>query len=68
VWHGGGSDFGVNDRLRCERCGGVACLSRRTPHPELGRGHERQTFTCKACGHEQMRDADKDGALAAKSD
>jgi hypothetical protein len=63
VWQTGRRHFGVNDRLRCPSCGGVAYLSRRTPHPELGRGYEQQTFTCKTCGHEQIRDADKDGEV-----
>jgi hypothetical protein len=38
-------------------------LSRRTPHSEHGQSYERQTFTCRACGHDIERSADKRGML-----
>jgi len=40
-------------------------LTRRTPHPERGYDFELQTFTCRACQHENERAADIGGEVAA---
>jgi ribosomal protein L37E len=58
---GGRREFGADDKVGCNRCGGQSYISRRTPHPVLGRGFELQTFTCRECGHEQTRSADQAG-------
>jgi hypothetical protein len=36
-------------------------VSRRTPHSQHGDLFERQTFTCRGCGHEIERSADLRG-------
>jgi predicted RNA-binding Zn-ribbon protein involved in translation (DUF1610 family) len=53
--------FGSADRFRCPQCRGTMRLSRRTPHSEHGDTYERQTFTCRDCGHEVERSADTHG-------
>jgi hypothetical protein len=53
--------FGAGDHTTCPKCGKVMSLSRRTPHSEHGDTYERQTFTCRECGHEVERGADTHG-------
>jgi hypothetical protein len=53
--------FGAGDRPICPLCGNTMSLSRRTPHSEHGDSYELQTFTCRGCGHEIERSADKRG-------
>lgn len=53
--------FGAGDQPVCPRCGKTMSLSRRTPHSEHGQSYERQTFTCRACGYDIERSADKRG-------
>jgi len=38
-------------------------LGRRMPHSEHGEAYERQTFTCRGCGHEMERSVDRSGNL-----
>jgi len=54
-------NFGAGDILACVGCDGEMLLTRRTPHPDLGKGYEEQTFTCAACERAVTRSVDKDG-------
>jgi predicted RNA-binding Zn-ribbon protein involved in translation (DUF1610 family) len=60
-WHKPTRSFGAGDHKTCPKCGKVMSLSRRTPHSEHGDAYERQTFTCRECGHDIERSADKRG-------
>jgi transposase-like protein len=53
--------FGADDKPGCPKCGMTMTLIRRTPHSEHGDAYERQTFTCRECGHEIERSADTQG-------
>jgi len=53
--------FGADDVLICPECGANMHLSRRGPHAEHGKGHERQTFTCARCDYTIERNADEGG-------
>jgi hypothetical protein len=56
--------FGATDTPVCPQCSALMRLTRRTPHPELGYQLELQTFTCRACHHEMMRNADRMGEVS----
>lgn len=56
--------FGATDQPTCPNCKDRMCLTRRGPHPTRGYDFERQTFTCRCCGHEVERDADLLGEVA----
>ena len=53
--------YGARDRLVCDKCGGDAMLTRRSPHPTAGEQYEMQIFLCLTCGDEQSRTADVAG-------
>ena len=53
--------FGADDRPACPNCRKPTFLTRRGPDADYDIQHERQTFTCLACGHQIERIVDADG-------
>jgi hypothetical protein len=56
--------FGATDTPICPECKNLMRLTRRTPHPKLGYDFELQTFACRVCQHEVVRNADRQGEVA----
>jgi hypothetical protein len=55
--------FGATDTPICPECKNLMRLTRRTPHPKLGYDFELQTFACRVCQHEVVRNADRQGEV-----
>ena len=55
-----GRSYGAGDYLKCESCGGLASLARRSPNANAST-LEDQTFSCPGCQAMWTRTVNADG-------